>query len=95
MKETVIRWEWGMAMGYEIELYNTNLVLVNAPRGFVMCGYLNMAAAEKIGDIAALVRGVKTVDELFAAKVEEVSTAAAKIGVKIGMTGKEALEKMM
>ena len=95
MKEVVIRWEWGMAMGYEIELYNTNLVLVNAPRGFVMCGYLNMAAAEKMGDIATLVRGVKTVDELFAAKVEEVSTAAAKIGVKVGMTGKEALEKMM
>ncbi len=95
MKETVIRWDRGMALGYEVEFYNAILVFAQAPRGFVMCGYLNMAAAEKLGDIAAVVRGVSNIDELFAAKVEEISTAAAKIGVKVGMTGKEALEKMM
>jgi uncharacterized protein YunC (DUF1805 family) len=95
MKEVDIRWERGMALGFEFEFPNASLVFAQAPRGYVMCGYLNMNTANMLGDIAAVVRGVNTVDELLAAKVQEVSDAAAKLGVKIGMTGKEALEKMM
>ena len=95
MKEVDIRWGKGMALGFEFEFPNANLVFAQAPRGYVMCGYLNMTTANMLGDIAAVVRGVNTVDELLAAKVQEVSDAAGKLGIKIGMTGKDALEKMM
>lgn len=81
------------AVGVVIELPNANLVMVHGTRGFVMCGYLNMAAAEKLKDAAALVTGVKTVDDLLAAKVVCVTKSAARMGVKPGMTGKAALAK--
>lgn len=83
------------AQGYEIPLGSSILVLVAAARGYVMCGYLDIRTAEKKGDCAAVVRGVKTVDDLLAGKVVEVTAAAAAAGVKIGMSGLKALEKMM
>jgi len=33
------------------------LVLVVAEKGYVICGYLNMETAEKLGDCAAVVTG--------------------------------------
>lgn len=95
MKNFNVRLQNGTAMGYEISFPNANLVVALAKKGYVMCGYLNMATANKVSDVAAIVRGVKTVDDLLQAQVQEVSGPAAKMGIKPGMTGKEALEKMM
>lgn len=64
-----------------------------ADKGYVMCGYLNRQAAEKFGDSAAIVRGIKTVDDLLNGTVAEVTPAAEILGVKAGMTGREALAK--
>lgn len=83
------------AQGYEIPLGSSILVLVTAARGYVMCGYLDIRTAEKKGDCAAVVRGVKTVDDLLAGKVVELTAAAGAAGIKIGMSGLKALEKMM
>ena len=77
--------------GVTVALPGAPLVLVHGSKGFVMCGYLNVAAAEKLGVAAAMVRGVKTVDDLLQAKVESVSSAATALGVSVGMTGREAL----
>lgn len=95
MKKRDINLKKGVAYGYEIKLPNTTLVLAIAKNGFVMCGYLNIFAADKFGDVAVIVRGVKNVDDLLRAKVEEVSEEAKRMGIKVGMTGKQALEKMM
>lgn len=83
------------AQGYEIPLGSSILVLVAATRGYAMCGYLDIRTAEKKGDCAAVVRGVKTVDDLLTGKVVEITTAAGAAGIKIGMSGLKALEKMM
>lgn len=95
MKRFDVKLKNGTAEGYEIQFPKANLVMVLTKKGFVMCGYLNIATADKLGDVAAVVRGVKTVEELLIAKVQEVSEAAKKIGVEFGMTGESALEKMM
>lgn len=95
MKRFDVKLKNGTAAGYEIQFPNANLVLVLTKKGFVMCGYLNIATADKLGDVAAVVRGIKTVDDLLKAKVQEVSEAAKKIGIELGMTGEAALEKMM
>ncbi|HRY28602.1 MAG TPA: DUF1805 domain-containing protein [Elusimicrobiota bacterium] len=83
------------AVGFEIPLPGAPLVLVRAEKGFVMCGYLNPAAAEKLGVAAAVVRGVKTVDELLAKPVAEISPEAQKLGVTPGMTGRQAVERFL
>jgi len=77
--------------GIEVSLPEAPLVLAAGKLGFVMCGYLNTDAAEKLGVAAARVRGVSTIEDLLAAKIESFTGPAAKRGVKAGMTGKEAL----
>jgi uncharacterized protein YunC (DUF1805 family) len=83
------------AAGFHIDLNGVPLLVARGDLGFVMCGYLNVAAADKFGQAAAVVRGVKTLDELLAKPVAEVSAAAAKLGVAPGMTGREALRKFL
>jgi uncharacterized protein YunC (DUF1805 family) len=70
------------------------LLLVKAEKGFVMCGYLNIAAASSLGDVAAKVTGVSSFEDVLEAEVMEVTEEARKLGIKEGISGREALEKM-
>ena len=83
------------AHGVLINLPGVPLVLAYGERGFVMCGYLNVEVAEKLGVAAAMVRGVSTVKDLLQADVQACTRAAAERGVRVGMSGKEALEKLL
>ncbi len=77
-----------------IALPNSFMILLKAKNGYVMCGYLNMETAEKLGDIACIVRGINTVEEALNAKIVSVSAKAREIGIKEGMVAKEALAMM-
>ena len=51
-------------MGVRVEFPDLPpLVLIVAEKGFVMCGFLNIEAAERLGVAAAMVSGVKTFEE--------------------------------
>ena len=52
MKTVEIKIGEKTAMGIEIPLNNAVLVIAIGKKGFVMCGYLNIEAAEKMGDVA-------------------------------------------
>jgi len=67
---------------------------VTAPKGFAMCGYLNMESVNKMGEVAVRVTGVKTFDDLLSAKVANLSDKAGEFGIHSGMTAREALERM-
>ena len=73
---------------------NTKLLLIQGSRGMLGCGYVSLAAAEKFGHALAIVKGVASFDDMLAAAVQDVSPAAAALGVKTGMTGREALALM-
>jgi uncharacterized protein YunC (DUF1805 family) len=70
------------------------LLLVIADKGFVMCGFLNIEAAEKLGVNAAVVSGVKSFEDVLSAQVKAVTTKAKSLGVEVGMKGAEALKHM-
>lgn len=70
------------------------LLILQGGRGYLACGYISVATAEKLGDAAAIVRGVKTYDDMLAASVQETSPEAERLGVKPGMTGREALARL-
>jgi len=76
---------------YSIPTNNTFVLIIGAENGFIGCGYINVEVANRVGDVCAIVTGVKTPDDMLEAKVVAVSEAATKLGVKDGMTGKEAL----
>ncbi|MGQ0644411.1 MAG: YunC family protein [Elusimicrobiota bacterium] len=82
------------AVGFEINLPGAPLLLARGEKGYVMCGYLDMAVADKFGQAAAVVRGIKTLDELLESPVADVSVQAKRRGVKPGMTGRQALQKL-
>ena len=81
--------------GFEVRLQNAALVLARVQKGYIMCGYLDIKTAEKLGDCAAIVRGVKDVEGLLTWNVTEMTTAARKAGVKAGIKGLAALSKML
>ncbi|MFQ5758820.1 MAG: YunC family protein [Candidatus Bathyarchaeia archaeon] len=81
------------AVGVKVDLPGSPpLLLVIGETGFVMCGFLNMDAAEKLDVTAAMVSGVKNFDDVLEAEVKAVTSEARKKGIKPGMTGKEALK---
>ncbi|PWI58927.1 YunC family protein [Sulfoacidibacillus thermotolerans] len=78
-----------------VTLPKTDLVIVSTNIGYIMCGALDVGLLNaRLKDrqiIAARAVGVKTVEQLLAAPLESVTEAAHAIGIKVGMTGKEAI----
>jgi uncharacterized protein YunC (DUF1805 family) len=70
------------------------LLIARGRRGMLTCGYINPATCDKTGEACAIVTGVKSFDDMLTANVVAVSQAAAALGIAIGITGREALEKM-
>jgi len=70
---------------------NAKIVILSAPRGFIMCGYLNIDVAERLGDAAAIVTGIETENEALSAKIVAATSAAKALGIEVGMSGEEAL----
>lgn len=90
-----IKMENGEADGYSLNIGSGPLLIIKAKKGYVMCGYLNMDAANKLGDIAGKVTGVKDFDDVLNATVIEVSENAKKNGLKTGMKAKDFLNKLL
>ncbi len=81
-------------MGYQIDLDHAPLIIIKARKGYVMCGYLDMKTANKLGDIAAKVTGVKRFDEVLKAPIVELSEKAKKKGFKVGMNAEDFLNEL-
>ena len=80
-------------IGIEIFLPNAPpLIVIRGRKGFIMCGYLNINVANKLGLIAARVAGVRSVEEMLNKEVAEVTTKAKEIGIKEGVKVKDVLE---
>ncbi len=90
-----IKLENGSALGLKMDMEHAPLLVIRAAKGFVMCGYLNMDVANKLGDAAVMVTGVKSFEDVLNAKAVDVSEAAKKLGIIIGMPAKEALNRMV
>ncbi len=90
-----IKLEKGSALGLKLDMEHAPLLVIRANKGFVMCGYLDMDVANKLGDVAVRVTGVKSFEDVLNAKAVDVSEAAKKLGITVGMPAREALTKML
>ena len=66
------------------------LLIVKGSLGFLGCGYINTDSC--IDEACAIVSGVNTHDDMLKASVAAVSKDATELGIKVGMTGAEAME---
>ena len=85
------------ADGYVIPLGPINLVNVVTDLGMVGCGAFDLAALNSFGYPAAKVRSIRggsisTIEDLLDGIVKELNPAAEKLGLKVGITGREALD---
>jgi len=84
------------AVGLKVDLPSSPpLLLVIGEKGFVMCGFLNMDAAEKLDVTAAMVSGVKSFEDVLEAGVKAVTSEAHRKGITPGMKGKDAIELLL
>jgi uncharacterized protein YunC (DUF1805 family) len=81
--------------GYECRLGEKKLIFIVAPKGYVMCGYLNRETAERFNDCACVVTGVSSLEQMLSAPVAWVSAAACEKDIHIGMKVSDALEKLL
>lgn len=68
------------------------LLIIKGAKGFLACGYIHVATCNKTGEACAIVTGVKNHEEMLAAPVQAVSRKASELSLRVGMTGREALE---
>jgi uncharacterized protein YunC (DUF1805 family) len=71
------------------------LLLIISEKGFVMCGFLDIEAAERLGVTAAMVSGVKTFEDVLNAQIKAVTTKAKGFGIETEMKGSDALKHML
>ena len=84
------------ATGLLVELPDSPpLVMIVGKTGFVMCGFLNMDAAEKLNVVAAMVSGVKSFEDVLKAEVKAVTSKASMKGISVGMKGEDALKLLV
>ena len=74
---------------------NTKILVIRAAYGLLGCGYVSVDTAAKVGDALAVVSGVANYEDMLHASVKAVSPAAEALGVRPGMTGRDALLKML
>lgn len=86
-------------LSISVRLPKTNLLVVTSDKGYIMCGALDVALLnEKLKErkvIAGRAVGVKTIEQLLEAPLESVTIEAENLGITAGMSGKEALGKMV
>lgn len=82
-----------------VMLPKTTLLTVSNDKGYIMCGALDVGLLNKqLKDrkiIAGRAVGVKTIEQLLEAPMESVTLEAERLGIYVGMKGKEALLKMI
>ncbi|MDQ0896953.1 MULTISPECIES: YunC family protein [unclassified Paenibacillus] len=99
MRVEPILLEGHTAIAIEVKLPKTTLLIVTTDKGYIMCGALDVALLnERLRDrniVAARATGVRTIEELLKAPLESVTLTAEDLGIVAGMTGREAILKMM
>lgn len=82
----------GKVLAISTKLCAKTLILFKGKKGYIMCGYLNLAAASKFSDIAAKIVKISTIEEALKTTIHSSTKMAKKAGIYKGMPVKEALE---
>lgn len=87
------------ALGIEVKLPKTTLIVITTDKGYIMCGALDVGLLnDKLADrkiIAGRSLGVRNLEDLMEAPLESVTLEAENIGIHEGMKGKDAIEIML
>ena len=75
-----------------LNLQSKNLILIKGRHGYIMCGYLNMKAAQKFEDAAVKITGISSIEEALKTSVHSCTSSARKLGISKGQPVKDVLK---
>lgn len=86
-------------LGIQVDLPKTNLLVVTTEKGYIMCGALDVGLLNaKLADrgiLAGRAVGVRSLEDLLEAPLDMVTLEAEARGIHRGMSGREAIVKML
>jgi uncharacterized protein YunC (DUF1805 family) len=99
-KNKTLEFPSGEAIGTSYRWPGGQYCAIHTSRGLVGCGIYDIRSANEFNLAVAIARGTPAKplcepEDLFEAKILEVSNAAEKLGVRTGMTGREAVEALL
>src|SRR6516225_9843281 len=95
-----IQFQNGSAIGISNRWHQGQYCTILTEAGLVGCGIYDVKVAAEFGQAVAIARGTPqkplvNPEDLFEAKIVEATPQAQGLGIKIGMTGREAVEKLL
>ena len=99
-KNHTIQFASGEAIGTSYRWPGGQYCAIHTSRGLVGCGIYDVRVAGEFGMAVAIARGtpqnpLREPEDLYPARIVEVSEPAARLGIRPGMTGLEALGKLL
>jgi uncharacterized protein YunC (DUF1805 family) len=90
----------GCAIGLSHRWRQGQYCTILTEAGLVGCGIYDVHTAAKFGQAVAIARGTPqnplvNPEDLFDAKIVEATPQAQELGIRIGMTGREAVELLL
>src|ERR1041385_333971 len=95
-----LKFEHGEAIGMSHRWQKGQYCSILTQAGIVGCGIYDLKTAAEFDQAIAIAKGTPAnplvePEDLFQAKIVGVTPKAASLGVEVGMTGKEAVERML
>jgi uncharacterized protein YunC (DUF1805 family) len=95
-----LEFENGKAIGSSFQWKGGQYCAIHTNNGVVGCGIYDLRSANEFNLVVAIARGTPAKplcepEDLFDAKILEVSEPAERVGLRPGMTGREAVEKLL
>ena len=95
-----IQFKNGCAIGVSNRWKQGQYCTILTEAGLVGCGIYDLKTAAEFGHVIAIARGTPqkplvNPEDLFDAKIVEATPQAEALGVRVGMTGREAVELLL
>ena len=95
-----IQFKNGCAIGISNRWHAGQYCTILTEAGLVGCGIYDVKTAGEFGQAVAIARGTPAQplvepEDLFDAKIVDASAPAKELGIRIGMTGREAVELLL
>jgi uncharacterized protein YunC (DUF1805 family) len=91
---------FGTAIGAAYQWNGGQYCSIHTARGVIGCGIFDIDCADEFDMAFAIAKGtpehpLREPEDLYEARIVALSAAAARLGISKGMTGLEALQKML
>ena len=95
-----LQFENGCAIGMSQRWHRGQYCSILTAAGIVGCGIYDVRTAGEFGQAIAIARGTPArplvePEDLFDARIVDLTPKARELGIEIGMTGRQAVERML